>query len=157
MNSNLIPAIPVRYHDLIPLNSRFDMPLYEFHMSSNDLDLSIENYDNIFADNQFEKNNIRDILLNQSEKVIYLVNRGLMKQNKKYPLQLDLNGSPVKNAKTYADLIIPSGDGGFRWKQARFEKVVCSDMEPVNSWLHRATVRATFAVIMGVDSNLGNI
>tara|TARA_R110000824_G_scaffold10146_2_gene45065 strand:+ start:149 stop:1159 length:1011 start_codon:yes stop_codon:yes gene_type:complete len=111
----------------------------------------------VFADNEFEKNNIRDILVNQDEKVIYLPDRGLMKNDKKYPLQLDSLGSLVKNSKRYPDLILPSGDGGFRWKQARFEDVTCTDMEPVNSWLHRSTVRATFSVIMDVNANLGNI
>ena len=111
----------------------------------------------VFADNEFEKNNIRDAIVNQDEKVIYLPDRGLMKTNKKYPLQLDSLGSPVKNSKSYADLALPSGDGGFRWKQARFEDVVCTDMEPINSWLYRSTVRATFSVIMDVNANLGNI
>lgn len=111
----------------------------------------------VFADNEFEKNNLRDAVLNQNEKVIYLPDRGLMKSNKKYPLQLDHNGSPVKNAKTYKDLILPSGDGGFMWKQARIDQMTCSDMEPVNSWLHRTTVRGSFSVIMGVNANLGNI
>ena len=106
----------------------------------------------VFADNEFEKNSIKDAILNQHEKVIYLVDRGLMRENKKYPLQLDRNGSPVKNARNYRDLIVPSGDGGFRWKQARWEKMTCTDMSPVNSWLHRSTVRATFSTIQGVVS-----
>ena len=38
-SSNLIPGIPVRYHDVNFFNSIFDLPLYEFHMSSNDLTL----------------------------------------------------------------------------------------------------------------------
>ena len=111
----------------------------------------------IFSDNEFEKNNIRDVLLNQTEKVIYLVDRGLMKQNKKYPLQLDRNGTPVKNAKNYSDLILPSGDGGFRWQQARFESMSSTDMEPVNSWLHRCTIRGTFSTILDTHGKLGNI
>jgi len=111
----------------------------------------------IFADNEFEKNNIRDVLLNQNEKIFYLINRGLMKEDPNYPLQLNRLGHPVDNAKNYADLVMPTGDGGYRWKQARFDSVTCSDMEPVNSWLHRSTVRATFSVIMGVNANLGNI
>ena len=111
----------------------------------------------VFSDNEFEKNNIRDALLNQTEKVIYLVDRALMKENKKYPFQLDRNGSPVKNAKNYYDLIIPSGEGGFRGQQARFDSMVCTDMEPVNSWLHRCTVRSSISVFMDTHGNLGNI
>ena len=111
----------------------------------------------VFADNEFEKNNIKDVILAQDEKVFYLVNRGLMSENKKYPFQLDSNGSAVKNSKNYADLVTPSGDGGFRGKQTRINKMICSDMEPVNSWLHRATIRATFEVVAGLDANLGNI
>ena len=111
----------------------------------------------VFADNQFEKNNIRDILINQTEKVVYLVDRGLMKDNKKYPFQLDVNGSPVKNAKNYSDLIIPSGDGGFRGQEARFDSMTCTDMEPVNSWLHRCTIRGSISVVMDAQANWGNI
>tara|TARA_R110000824_G_scaffold388762_1_gene584456 strand:+ start:2201 stop:3211 length:1011 start_codon:yes stop_codon:yes gene_type:complete len=111
----------------------------------------------VFSDNEFEKNNIRDALLNQSEKVIYLINRGLMKENKKYPFQLDKNGTPVKNAKNYYDLIIPSGDGGFRGQQARLESMTCTDMEPVNSWLHRCTIRGSISVFTDTYGNLGNI
>ncbi len=106
----------------------------------------------VFADNEFEKNNIKDVILNQHEKVIYLVDRGLMKQSKKYPFQLDSNGSVVRSAKNYRDLIVPSGEGGFRWKQARWERVSCSDMAPTNSWLHRSTIRGTFSTIQGVVS-----
>lgn len=102
----------------------------------------------VFSDNEFEKNNIRDAIINQNEKIIYLINRGLMKENQKYPLQLDSLGSPVKNAKMYPDLVSPTGEGGFRWREARFDKIQCSDMEPVNSWLHRSTIRATFSIIM---------
>ncbi len=102
----------------------------------------------VFADNEFEKNNIRDIILNQNEKVFYLINRGLMKESKKYPLQLDSLGSAVKNGPMYPDMVRPSGNGGFRWNEARMDNVTCSDMEPVNSWLHRSTIRATFSVIM---------
>ena len=111
----------------------------------------------IFSDDEFEKNNLRDVLLNQSEKSIHLINRTLMKQDKKYPLQLDRNGSPVKNAKVYTDLIKPSGEGGYRSSTARFDSLISTDMPPVNSWLHRSTVRATFSVITGVNTNIANI
>jgi len=111
----------------------------------------------VFADNEFEKNNIRDVILNQNEKVFYLIDRAMMKEDKKYPLQLNSLGGPVKNAKMYTDLITASGEGGYRWKQARIESATCTDMPPVNSWLHRSTIRATFSTIMGVNANLGNI
>ncbi len=112
----------------------------------------------VFADNEYEKNNIRDVILNQREKVYYLVNRSLMKQNKKYPFQLDQNGSPVTNAKNYYDLTFPSGDGGFRGSAVRIEEMVSTDMSPVNSWLHRCTIRGTFSSITNVpDTNIGNI
>ena len=111
----------------------------------------------VFADDEFEKNNIRDILLNQSEKVIILPDRALIKQDKKYPLQIDRNGSPVKNAKNYRDFCYASGEGGYAWRTARIEQMRCSDMEPVNNWLHRTTIRATFSVIVNASTNVGNI
>jgi hypothetical protein len=111
----------------------------------------------VFSDNEFEKNNLRDVLLSQNEKIIYLIDRGLMNENKKYPFQTDRSGSAVKNARNYPALTLPSGDGGFRGKQARFESVTSTDMEPVNSWLHRCTIRGTFSTIVGADAKLGNI
>ena len=124
----------------------------------------------IFSDNEFEKNNIRDVILNQNEKVFYLINRGLMKTEKRrknypgckghsYPHQLDSNGSPVGSALMYTDLISPTGDPsyGMRWKATRIDKTTCSDMEPVNNWLYRSTVRGTFSVIMGVNENIAQV
>ena len=43
-NCNLIPGIPVRYHDFESLNSRFQLPLYEFHLSAHDLTLNPSEY-----------------------------------------------------------------------------------------------------------------
>ncbi len=45
--SNLIPGIPVRYHDINHLDSKFNLPLYEFHMSANDLRLSPQDFLNL--------------------------------------------------------------------------------------------------------------
>jgi hypothetical protein len=120
----------------------------------------------IFADNEYEKNNIRDIVLNQSDRNIRLINRGLYKQKKRagghdYPHQLDSFGSPVGTGMMYPSLIQPTGIDasqgytGFGWKSTRFEKMTCSDMEPVNSWLFRSTVRATFSTILGVGDDIG--
>ena len=102
----------------------------------------------VFADNEYEKNNIRDVILNQNNKKFYLINRALMKENQKYPLQLNYLGMPNPNAPQYPDLVAATGAGGFRWREARFDNITCTDMEPVNSWLHRSTLRATFSVIM---------
>lgn len=102
----------------------------------------------VFAENEFDKNNIKDIIMNQNEKMLYLIDRGLMRENENYPLQLNSLGYPVDSAKMYPDLIMPTGDGGFRWNKTRIEKVACTDMEPVNGWLYRSTIRATFSVIM---------
>lgn len=114
----------------------------------------------VFADNEFEKNNIRDVILSQNEKTIYLPDRNLMKANTrpgghKYPHQLDENGSPVGSAVMYPFLVKPSGEGGFRLTTTRIDNVSCTDMEPVNSWLHRSTIRATFSVIVGPKGNIG--
>ncbi len=116
----------------------------------------------IFAENQFDKNNIRDVILNQSEKVLYLMDRGMMQEKAGYPFQLNGLGYPNDNVKMYPDMVAPTGtwhtgDGGFRWKQARLDNVVSSDMPPVNGWLHRCTIRGTFSVILGVGTNVGNV
>ena len=116
----------------------------------------------IFAENEFDKNNIRDVLLNQNDKVFYLINRGLMQTKPGYPFQLNSLGYPNSNVKQYPDLVAPTGtwqtinDGGFRERSARWENVTSSDMGPVNGWLHRCTVRATFSVISGAATNIGN-
>ena len=116
----------------------------------------------VFADNEFDKNNIRDALLSQNEKVFYLPNRDLMKTSTrhnnpalKFPHQLDANGTPVTSGLMYPSLVSPTGDGGFRERKARFEGLSSTDMPPVNSWLHRSTVRATFSVILNGSAGIG--
>ena len=99
----------------------------------------------IFADNEDERNDIRDIIVNQNRKVICLINRGSMKEDSNYPLQLDSLGSPKPSAIMYPYLL---GVGGYKWKDVQFTNTVSTDMEPVNRWLHRATVRSTFTAIM---------
>lgn len=118
----------------------------------------------VFADNEFEKNNIRDTIMNQNEKVFYLIDRNLMKQSSrhnnsdlKYPHQLDYNGTPVASSLMYPTLVSPTGNGGFRDRTARFEEMSSTDMPPVNSWLHRSTVRATFSLIVGGGTNIGQV
>tara|TARA_Y100001938_G_scaffold148190_1_gene231212 strand:+ start:580 stop:1617 length:1038 start_codon:yes stop_codon:yes gene_type:complete len=118
----------------------------------------------VFADNEFQKNNIRDTIMSQNEKVFYLINRGLMKESTRhgnpeltFPHQLDHNGSPVPSSLMYPSLVVATGDRGFRERTARFEQMSSTDMPPVNSWLHRSTVRATFSVILGGGTNIGQV
>ncbi|SVC13833.1 uncharacterized protein METZ01_LOCUS266687, partial [marine metagenome] len=59
----------------------------------------------IFADNEDERNDIRDALLNQDFKAIWIINRGVMKEDADYPLQLDSLGSHRPNAVMYPDMI----------------------------------------------------
>jgi hypothetical protein len=102
----------------------------------------------IFTEDESERNHIRDALVNQNEKVFWLINKGLMKETSGYPFQLDSNGSPRPSAKMYPDLVAPTGNGGFAWRSAEIDNVRATDMEPVNNWLYRSTVRATFTVVM---------
>jgi hypothetical protein len=115
----------------------------------------------IFADNQFEKNNLRDILLQQDEKLIYLINRSYAQKNKRrgdhgFPHQLNYLGHPVPSAAMYPDMVAPTGDFGFRGKTARIDSITSTDMEPVNGWLHRSTLRATFSIISTQGDNIGD-
>ena len=118
----------------------------------------------IFADNEFDKNNIRDALMSQEEKVFYLIDRDRLKSSTrhnnpalKFPHQLDLNGSPVQSGLMYPSLVSPTGlpARGFRERAARFEGLSSTDMPPVNSWLHRSTIRATFSTILDGATNIG--
>ena len=68
-----------------------------------------------------------------------------MKESADYPLQLDSLGSPKPSAVMYPYLV---GEGGYAWRKVQFNNTVSTDMEPVNRWLHRATIRSTFTAIM---------
>lgn len=102
----------------------------------------------IFADNEEERNNIRDAIVNQNDKTIWIINRGTMKEDDNYPLQLDSLGSPKPSAVMYPDLVAPTGEGGFRWRKINFGNTTADDMEPIHNWLYRSTVKTTFTAVM---------
>lgn len=102
----------------------------------------------VFAEDETMRNNIRDVLVNQNDKTFWLINRGLMKEAAGYPFQLDSRGSPRPSAMMYPALVAATGVGGFAWRKTIMSNVRATDMEPVNNWLYRSTIRATFVTVM---------
>lgn len=103
----------------------------------------------VMADNEDDKNQLVDILSMQNGKCIYMFNRGLLKESANYPYDLDYRGVPVDSPLQYTQLVAPTGDGGYRWRTAKFTNTKSDSMQAVNSWLYRGYVRTTCEIIMG--------
>lgn len=105
----------------------------------------------VFADNPDDRNQIIDVIKYQSEKVIWLANRGLIKSSTDYPggqVSLDFRGSPVDNFLTYPSIVFPSADGGFQWRQCRFGSIDLESSDNLNNELYRAILRVNTEVIL---------
>jgi hypothetical protein len=97
----------------------------------------------VLAENPTDRNQLLDILGNQSDKTIRLIDRTIMKSASGYPFGLDYNGSPVDSPVYYPELI-----SRFGTITANISNVTSSTFDNINSWLSRGVVRATFNSII---------
>ena len=102
----------------------------------------------IFADNPYDRNQMADIVTYQHEKAFWLFDLGDIKVSPSYPLSLDFRGSPVDNPMIYPQIVAESGDGGFRWRQCRFNEVDLDTSDDINNWLYRAILRVSAETIL---------
>jgi hypothetical protein len=101
----------------------------------------------VLAENQEERDKLLNILSNQNDKVIWLPDRGLMKESGSFPVDIDVKGRTVSNPMQYTDIIAPTGDGGFQWARVMLRNAQSQVMQTTNNWLHRGTVRLTCEAI----------
>ncbi len=84
-----------------------------------------------------------DAITYQKDKRLSGIDKNALLAADKFPL--DEWGSPVGTGLMYPDLIKPTGEGGFYWRQLRCVETRASE-QPRLGDLHYATVRATFEV-----------
>jgi len=101
----------------------------------------------VLAENKEERDKLLDIFANQNNKVIWLPDRGLMKANTQFPVDIDVQGRPVTNPMQYPDIIAPTGNGGFRNGNIMFHNTQSEIMQTTNDWLYRGVVRFTCEAI----------
>lgn len=101
----------------------------------------------VLAENKADRDSLLNLLANQNDKVIWLPDRGLMKESSQFPVDIDVMGRPVSNPMQYPSLIAPTGDGGFQWAKVMLREARSQVMQTTNSWLYRGTVRFTCEAI----------
>lgn len=72
----------------------------------------------IVAEAPWEKRQLHDILTAQKDKRTVLFNKNWVADASAFPV--DDEGSPVAGAKMYPQMVAPTGEGGYGWKQLRF-------------------------------------
>jgi hypothetical protein len=101
----------------------------------------------ILAENKDERDKLLDIICNQNDKVIELPDKGLMKQNVQFPVDIDVKGQPVSSPMQYPSIVAATGDGGFRWARVMLQNAQSQVIQTTNNWLYRGTVRLTCEAI----------
>jgi len=101
----------------------------------------------ILAETKDERDKLLNILGNQNDKVIFLPDRGLMKESAQFPVDIDVRGRPVSNPMQYPSIVAPTGDGGFQWTRVMLRDVHSQVIQTTNNWLYRGAVTLTCEAI----------
>lgn len=96
----------------------------------------------ILAENKPQRNNLMDIIANQSDEYIWLFDTNQVAASGEFPL--DYNGSKVKNS-TYPTLI---SETGYRWRKTRMEDAQIINVGEVNNAVYQAVVKTTFSSVL---------
>jgi len=99
----------------------------------------------ILTENTWDRKAIFDAISLQNEKTIYSFDKNLIRDNNDF--QLTQNGSLSSGAKTYPQLIMATGDGGYFWKNIIFKNMSGRSL-PNTPPLFRSVVRTNCELIM---------
>lgn len=100
----------------------------------------------IFAENDSDRKQIRDIIASQNDRTVWTYDRGVMKESPNWPLVLDYRNTPVNGFLTYPSLVNESN--GYRFRKIAFADTYAEDMELDNSFLYKSVVRTTCEITM---------
>lgn len=103
----------------------------------------VDVYYYVFSQDKFWRDQICDILGRQDDKAIWIPNRGTMKSDPNYPLDLDYRGALVDNPVEYPEIVAPTGDGGYRWRQIYFTNTNKQFIEYNDNLLFEGVVKTT--------------
>jgi len=95
----------------------------------------------IISESRWWRNQLVDIISLEKDRSIWLYDNNLVANATGYPL--DYRGMVLPNPPMYPKLV-----NAYRFKMARFYGMNVTEMQSPNSRLHKATVRATFEIVM---------
>jgi len=121
---------------------------YELGSSKHELGLDVIFH--ILAEEDYERDQLIDMISFQEENVITLFDTNAIGENNAFPM--DYRGMVNPYAKTYPALVRPSGVGGFAYQgvdggKARFTNTRVANSDPLSTNLYHGTVRVTMEVI----------
>lgn len=99
----------------------------------------------IFTENPWDRKTILDIISYQKEKTIKAFNKNLIAAQDRFVFTE--TGALSPTAATYPQLIAPTGDGGFYWRNVLFKNVTAQETISLPP-LYQAVVRGTFEINM---------
>jgi hypothetical protein len=99
----------------------------------------------VYAERESDRNKLRDIISDQNDRIIWLYDRTLMKENNLWPFFLDSRGVPVSGFWTYPSVV--AENNGFRFLNGRFMETRSQNIDINNDWLWGAVVRTTVEMI----------
>lgn len=95
----------------------------------------------VLAESRWWRNQLVDVISLEKDRTIWLYDNNQVADITGYPL--DHRGMLVSNPIMYPTLV-----DSYRFRKARFFNMAVTEMESPTSRMHRATVRATFEIIM---------
>jgi hypothetical protein len=95
----------------------------------------------ILSESRWWRNQLVDIISLEKDRTIWLYDNNRVASSTGYPL--DHRGMRVTDPLMYPYLV-----DNYRYKMARYYNMAVTEMDSPNSRLHRATVRATFEIVM---------
>ncbi len=101
----------------------------------------------IFTENSWDRKTALDVVSYQNNNTIYGFDKNAIANARAFPL--DNRGALASGAKTYPQLIAPTGVGGYFWKNIIFKNMRTENTPPAVPPLYRACVRGTFELIFG--------
>ena len=100
----------------------------------------------VLAESDHDAKKIAGIISKQNEKTIYMFNTNKMVAEDAFPL--NYQGSINAGAKTYDQLVMPSGEGGFRGNKCRMYNTAMEQGNWITQSLYMSTAKITTEVIL---------
>jgi len=100
----------------------------------------------VIADSRYARNNIVDIIRQQSDRAIWLFDTNLVNAGGGWPLDGygDLTGVNM-----YPDLVDTIANGGYRWNQCHMMHSAVSEIESLHPNLFEGIVKTTMEIVLG--------
>jgi hypothetical protein len=101
----------------------------------------------VLAESRTDRNRLKDIIQNQSDKSIYLFNTNTMAASGDYPL--DYRGELV-GSMMYPTMVEHPDDGGHQWRKCDMMDATVSEVESIHPNLYEAVIRTRMEIVLAV-------